>query len=58
MESQSIANLVRDDDEDEIEPDNEGMTQLRGEASRGQDKFRITVECEQRCYTHTDTFII
>ena len=30
------------------------MTQLRGEASRDQDKFRITVEREQRCLGYCD----
>ena len=44
--SQSSAAMLRDDDEDEIQ---EGMTQLRGEASKDQDKFRITVEREQMC---------
>ena len=33
---------------------NEGMTQLRGEAAKDQDKFRITVEREQRCYGFCD----
>ena len=41
--------MLREDDEDEIQGDNEGMTQLRGEAAKDQDKFRITVEREQRC---------
>ena len=30
------------------------MTQLRGEAAKDQDKFRITVEREQRCYGFCD----
>ncbi len=39
--------LVNDD---EFEGDNDGMTQLRGESSGDQDKFRITVDLEQRVY--------
>ena len=55
--AQSAAALLRDDDEDEIEgcnEGNEGMTQKRGEASKDQDKFRITVEREQRCIGFCD----
>ena len=55
--AQHAAALLRDDDEDEIEGGNEGsegMTQLRGEASKDQDKFRITVEREQRCIGFCD----
>ena len=33
---------------------NEGMTQKRGEATKDQDKFRVTVEREQRCYGFCD----
>ena len=47
--AQSKESLLRDDDEDEIEGPAEGMTQLRGEASKDQDKFRVTVEREQIC---------
>ena len=36
------------DDEEVSEDENEGMTQLRGENSADQDKFRITVDLEQR----------
>ena len=43
------AAMIRDADKDESEGDNEGMTQLRGEASKDQDKFRCTVEREQVC---------
>ena len=32
----------------------EGMSQLRGEASKDQDKFRITVEREQACLGFCD----
>ena len=39
--------LIRDDEE-HSEDENEGMTQLRGENSADQDKFRITVDLEQR----------
>ena len=39
--------LLNDDDEEE---GNDGMTQLRGESSGDQDKFRITVDLEQRVY--------
>ena len=46
--------MLREDDEDEIEGNNEGMTQLRGEAAKDQDKFRITVEREQRCLGFCD----
>ena len=46
--------MLRDDDEDEIQSGMDGMTQLRGEASKDQDKFRITVEREQRCYGFCD----
>ena len=35
----------------------EGMTQLRGEASKAQDKFRITVGRAQRCYGWCDETI-
>ena len=52
--SQAASTMLRDDDEDEIQGDHEGMTQLRGEASKDQDKFRITVEREQRCYGSCD----
>ena len=38
--------LSREDDEDEIMALNEGMTQKRGEATKDQDKFRVTVERE------------
>ena len=48
--TQAASTMLRDDDEDEIQSGMEGMTQLRGEASKDQDKFRITVEREQRCY--------
>eukprot|EP00959_Pyramimonas_sp_CCMP1952_P375316 7860681-Pyramimonas_sp.AAC.1 len=37
-------------DEGEGDDDNEGMTQLRGENSADQDKFRITVDLEQRVH--------
>ena len=47
--AQSAATFLREDDEDEIEGGSEGMTQLRGEATKDQDKFRITVEREQTC---------
>ena len=46
--------MLREDDEDEVLGLNEGMTQLRGEAAKDQDKFRITVEREQRCYGFCD----
>ena len=46
--------MLREDDEDEVEGLHEGMTQLRGEASKDQDKFRITVEREQRCHGFCD----
>ena len=52
--TQKASAMLRDDDEDEIQGDNEGMTQLRGEASKDQDKFRITVEREQRCLAFCD----
>ena len=48
--SQAASTMLRDDDEDEIQSGMDGMTQLRGEASKDQDKFRITVEREQRCF--------
>ena len=48
--SQAAHTFLRNDDEDEIQSGMDGMTQLRGEASKDQDKFRITVEREQRCY--------
>ena len=48
--SQANSAMLREDDEAEIEGDQEGMTQLRGEACKDQDKFRITVEREHRCY--------
>ena len=41
--------MIRDDDEEEIEGDNEGMTQLRGEALKDQDKFWVAMEREQVC---------
>ena len=56
--SQAASTMLRDDDEDEIQSGMEGMTQLRGEASKGQDKFRITVEREQRCLGSCDDHII
>ena len=46
--------MLREDDEDEVLGLNEGMTQLRGEAAKDQDKFRIKVEREQRCYGFCD----
>ena len=46
--------MLREDDEDEVLGPHEGMTQLRGEASKDQDKFRITVEREQRCLGFCD----
>ena len=46
--------MLREDDEDEVLGLNEGMTQLRGEAAKDQDKFRIAVEREQRCYGFCD----
>ena len=52
--SQAKSTQLREDDEAEIEGDQEGMTQLRGEACKDQDKFRITVEREQRCYGFWD----
>ena len=52
--SQAKERMLREDDEDEVEGINEGMTQLRGEAAKDQDKFRITVEREQRCYAFCD----
>ena len=51
---QSNINVLRDDDEDEIQGLSEGMSQLRGEASKDQDKFRITVEREQACLGFCD----
>ena len=39
---QRKAGMIRQDDEDEVLGLNEGMTQLRGEAAKDQDKFRIT----------------
>ena len=48
--TQAASTMLRDDDEDEIQSGMEGMIQLRGEASKDQDKFRITVAPEQRCY--------
>ena len=56
--SQAASTMLRDDDEDEIQSGMDGMTQLRGEASKDQDKFRITVEREQRCYGSCDDNII
>ena len=56
--SQAASTMLRDDDEDEIQSGMEGMTQLRGEASKDQDKFRITVEREQRCLGSCDDHII
>ena len=32
----------------------DGMTQLRGEASKDQEKFRIAVDRDQRCYGFCD----
>ena len=52
--SQSSINHIREDDEDEIQGLSEGMSQLRGEASTDQDKFRITVEREQACLGFCD----
>ena len=52
--TQKAEALLRMDDEDEREGLNDGMTQKRGEASKDQDKFRITVEREQRCYGWCD----
>ena len=52
--SQSSSNMIREDDEDEIQGLGEGMSQLRGEASKDQDKFRITVEREQVCLGFCD----
>ena len=52
--SQRTEVLIREDDEDEVLGLNEGMTQLRGEAAKDQDKFRIIVEREQRCYGFCD----
>ena len=52
--TQAASTMLRDDDEDEIQSGMDGMTQLRGEASKDQDKFRITVEREQRCYGSCD----
>ena len=46
--------MLAEEDEDEVLGLYEGMTQLRGEASKDQDKFRITVEREQRCYGFCD----
>ena len=46
--------MLREDDEDEVLGINEGMTQLRGEAAKDQDKFRITVERDQRCFGFCD----
>ena len=48
--SRFVKTTIREADEDEIEGDAEGMTQLRGEASKDQDKFRVTVEREQVIY--------
>ena len=45
---------LRVDDEDEELGINEWMTQLRGEAAKDHDKFRITVERQQRCYGFGD----
>ena len=47
--SQARQHLIAQDDEEEV-LGLEGMTQLRGEAAKDQDKFRVTVEREQRCY--------
>ena len=52
--SQVASAMLNGDDEHEIQGDHEGMTQLRGEASKDQDKFRITVDREQRCYGFCD----
>ena len=52
--SQKVETLFKEDDEDEIMGLNEGMTQKRGEATEDQDKFRVTVEREQRCYGFCD----
>ena len=46
--------MLKEDDEDEVLGFTEGMTQLRGEAAKDQDKFRITVEREQRCLGFCD----
>ena len=56
--SQAASTMLRDDDEDEIQSGMDGMTQLRGEASKDQDKFRITVEREQKCLGSSDDHII
>ena len=52
--TQAKERMLKEDDEDEVEGINEGMTQLRGEAAKDQDKFRITVEREQRCLGFCD----
>ena len=52
--TQAASTMLRDDDEDEIQSGMDGMTQLRGEASKDQDKFRITVEREQSCFGFCD----
>ena len=46
--SQKSKHLLRDEDEDETLGLDEGVTQLRGEAVKDQDKFRITVGRDQR----------
>ena len=47
--SQAASTFFGEDEEDEMQIFDEGMTQLRGEATKDQDKFRITVEREQKC---------
>ena len=49
-----LHDVVPGHDEDEELGLNEGMTHLRGEAAKDQDKFRVTVEREQRCYGFCD----
>ncbi len=52
LAAQSTNQHIRDDliNDEEFEGDNDGITQLRGESSGDQDKFRITVDLEQRVY--------
>ena len=52
--SQASKYLLSEDDEDDVLGLNEGMTQLRGEAAKCQDKFRITVERDQMCHGFCD----
>ena len=47
------ASAVRDEEEEE-DVGNEGMYQLRGEASGDQDKFRVTVDFEQQVWGWCD----